>query len=107
MLRGQSPARTAFLRQVLEKSPPEGLEPVQGIVQGGFPCAGKGGGFYLIYCGLYQPGELFLHLPEGQWIIDILDTWEMDVETLPGIYTGDVQVPLPGKPYMALRLRRS
>ena len=36
----------------------------------------------------------------------MLDTWEMTVEALPGTHTRRVLVPLPGKPYMAIRVVR-
>jgi hypothetical protein len=36
---------------------------------------------------------------------DVIDTWEMTVETLPGTFENARQVPLPGKPYVALRIR--
>jgi len=39
--------------------------------------------------------------------IDVIDTWGMTIETLPGQHTGDTKVDLPARPYVAIRLRRA
>jgi len=49
VLRGESPARLAFLREVLEDAPPQGLEPL------GRQIAGVAGEYYLYYSGVHQP----------------------------------------------------
>ena len=46
VLHGESPPRIAFLRQVLDDSPPAGLEPVSRL------CASKGTDYYLYYFGV-------------------------------------------------------
>jgi hypothetical protein len=45
-------------------------------------------------------------LPEGEaYRADVIDTWDMTVT--PGeVYSGRVDIPLPGKAYHALILRR-
>ena len=42
---------------------------------------------------------------EGSWRVEVIDTWEMTVTDL-GIFSGSYPVPLPGKEYLALRLRK-
>lgn len=42
---------------------------------------------------------------EGSWRVEVIDTWEMTVTDL-GIFSGNFRVPLPGKEYMAIRLRK-
>ena len=37
--------------------------------------------------------------------VDVIDTWEMTIEPLPGTFRNAAQIPLPGKPYLALRIR--
>ncbi len=107
LLHGQSPARIAFLRQVLERGPAEGLDPLDGVVQHGFPCAGQPGRYYLVYCGVHQPATMTLSVPQGgTYRVDILDTWEMTVTTLEGSYSGSFTVALPAKPYIAIRITR-
>ena len=106
VLHGQSPARIAFLRRILEGGPGRGLDPVSGVVQTGFPCASKGDCYYLTYCGIQQPAAIPFSLPEGnRYEADVIDTWQMTIATQPGVFEGRFTVALPGKPYMAVRLR--
>jgi hypothetical protein len=107
-LHGGSPARIAFLRQILEEMPPgERLEPVGEWTNTYLPTGGVQGLYGLTYFGFRQPGEVTLRLPgEGQFRVDVIDTWKMTVTPLEGIYAGEVIVKLPGKPYIALRAER-
>ena len=61
VLHGQSPARLAFLRKVLERRPPEGLEPIDKWQDPHI--AGKAGEYYLIYFGKERPTEWLFELP--------------------------------------------
>lgn len=120
-LYGQSPARIAFLRQILEQGPKEGLEPIdkwQDVYTVGQP-----GHYYLIYFGKEQRTEWSFDLPQAglnahmRFHVDVIDTWNMTIETLPHTYVmrepdtyravadGPV-VRLPGRQWMALRIRR-
>lgn len=100
VLHGESPARIAFLRRILEESPPAGLEPI-----GRFG-ASKGTDYYLYYFGVGQPARWTLELPEDrQYQAEVIDTWEMTVTTLPGPLSGEITVGLPGRPYLALRVQ--
>jgi hypothetical protein len=122
VLRGQSPARIQFLREVLKTAPPEGLEPID---KWQYPdIAGKAGKYYLIYFGKERPTRWKFFLPrhelaEGmQFKIELLDTWNMS--TSPIDWTATVraeseyvfvdkenrEVTLPGRPGMALRITR-
>ena len=108
VLHGQSPARVAFLRMILESGPTAGLDPVDSTLAGGFPCAGKEGDYYLCYFGVHQPAEMTFDLPqEHSYQIDVIDTWEMTVTSKEGTFEGRVQVQLPGRPYTAVRIQRS
>ena len=105
MLHGESWPRLKFLRQIVEQGPAEGIEPFAG----GFPwdrtAAGQRGNYRLIYFGEHQPRHLGDGLPqEGRYEADIIDTWEMTVETL-GTFEGQVPIELPGRPGLALRIR--
>ncbi len=102
VLHGTSPARIAFLREILESGPGP-LEP-QDI---GVPAAGKSGAYYLAYLGPNQSARKRLTLPDGaSYRIEIIDTWEMEVRAVEGSFEGKCDLELPGKPYTALRITK-
>ena len=128
VLRGQSPARLAFLRQVLEDSPPEGIEPIDKWQNPQY--CGQPGKYYLVYFGKERPTKWEFKLPkppQGKGIqpdnamkfrAEVLDTWNMTVAPADGVFTLKKQtdyfyadkdgrsIPLPGRPYMAVRIKR-
>jgi len=103
VLHGESPARIAFLRRILEEAAAEGvagLEPMSPWA------AGREGEYYLYYYGIHQPAIWTLDLPkDNSYQLDIIDTWEMSIKPLEGTFAGKVQIELPGKPFMAVRVR--
>ena len=127
VLKGQSPARLAFLKKVLDESPAEGIEPIdrwQHPEIGGQP-----GEYYLIYLGKETPTNWVLQIPKPplgklqsadglKFTVEVLDTWNMTVTPVPGAFTltkkdgyffadkDGRSIPLPGKPYMAIRIQR-
>jgi Domain of unknown function (DUF5060)/Domain of unknown function (DUF5605)/Protein of unknown function (DUF4038) len=122
VLKGKSPARLAFLRQVLEDSPAEGIEPIdkwQNPEFGGQPAA-----YYLIYFGKQQPASWPFHLPKARledgmkFGAEILDTWNMTRTSVAEVFSiskkddywfadkAGRSISLPGKPYLAIRLKR-
>jgi hypothetical protein len=124
VLRGQSPPRLAFLRQVLEDGPPAGLEPVDKWRH--LQVAGKPGGYYLLYFGKQTPAAWRFELPRGRFPVaagakfrvEVLDTWNMTVTPVEHVFAprpkgrylfaddDSPPVRLPGKPYLALRIRQ-
>ncbi len=121
-LHGQSPARLAFLRQVLEDSPAEGIEPFdkwQDLRMGG-----KAGEYYLLYFGKEQPVSWLFELPKPNledgmlFTAEILDTWNRTVTPVEDTFIvrkkdnyffADAHgrsLALPGRPWMAARIRR-
>jgi hypothetical protein len=102
-LHGESAPRIGFLRTVLEEAPRE-IEPV--AVDWDIPSAGVEGRYYLFYYGFTQPRfRRFLWDPAVAYEVDLIDTWNMTVETLPGVVRGRFTIDLPGRPYLALRFR--
>lgn len=100
VLHGDSPPRIAFLRHILEASGTQGLDAVH--TWG----AGVPGQYYLYYFGVAQPGEWTLDLLDGiDYTVELIDTWEMTITPLDGVYQGKFIVPLPSKPYHALRVQ--
>ncbi len=105
VLHGQSAARIAFLRRILEEGPAQGIDPVTG--HWNVTCAGAAGKYYLHYFGNGQSARRFIDLPEGaEFTIEIIDVWEMTITPLEGAYSGRCEIPLPGKPHIALRIRK-
>lgn len=101
---GTSPARIAFLREVLEAVPGGVLDPAPSDWD--VPWAvSRDGSTHLLYLGGSQPRYRTIVLPAGRdVVIDVIDTWQMTVERVPGTHRGFVRVDLPGRPFMALRL---
>lgn len=119
-LRGQSPPRLAFLKQVLATSPPEGIDPIDTFED--LTTAGQAGRYYLVYFGQQAPTQWVPQLyvagmSDGlAFKAELIDTWNMTVVPLkrPLVFkvrdryhfaeaSGQV-VAMPGRPYMAIRL---
>jgi len=104
---GSSPARIAFLRKVLEEGPAEGLEPcasrvVPAACEG---CGCVGDGYFLAYFGIHQPASVQVHLPPGKrYRIEAIDTWNMTVQPVREAAEGSLEIELPGRPYIAVRI---
>ncbi|HEX3356121.1 MAG TPA: DUF5060 domain-containing protein [Tepidisphaeraceae bacterium] len=121
-LRGESPARIAFLKKILDTAPPEGVEPLDRYFE--THIAGKAGEYYLIYFGPEKPAEWPFELYKDavsdgmKFKADILDTWNMTITPVDQTFTlkrhnqytfrdqNDAKIPLPGKPWIALRIQR-
>ncbi|WP_369070449.1 DUF5605 domain-containing protein [Kineococcus terrestris] len=103
-LHGTSPDRIAFLTSIVEQVPGGVLEPLPGswdAVSAGVP-----GEHQLVYFGNHRPRfRRFFLDPATTWDVDVIDTWGMTVETVPGPRSGRFTVDLPGRPYVAVRLR--
>ncbi len=105
-LYGDSVARIAFLKHILEEHP-IGLNPIGEITNTHLRSAGKHDVYYLTYFGWRQPRHVAFKLPAKQsYRVDVIDTWNMTVTTLDGDYRSEFTVELPGKPYLAVRLVR-
>ena len=127
VLKGESPARLAFLKRVLDTAPPEGIEPIDKWQDS--PIGGQAGKYYLIYFGKETPTNWLFQLPKPplgklqsagglKFTAEILDTWNMTVTSVDGTFTLNKKsgysfadkdgrsISLPGKPYMAIRIKR-
>jgi hypothetical protein len=106
-LYGQSPARIAFLRKIMEEGPaPGGLEPGN-LGKYLHTVVGKGDEYFIVYNGISQPAYQLLCLPPGgRYKIELIDTWEMSITPVAGTFSGECQVNLPVKPYLALRIKK-
>jgi hypothetical protein len=130
VLRGKSPARIAFMREILATAPADGIEPID---KWQVPnVGGKPGEYYLVYFGATSPEKWKFQLPRHKrddpkelaggmrYRVDVLDTWDMTIKPVDKEFTirapaeadytvteeDDSSVDLPGKPWMALRIMR-
>jgi hypothetical protein len=128
VLKGQSPARLAFLKKVLDDGPVEGIEPIDKWQNPEY--GGRAPDYYLVYLGRQTPANWEFQLPKPpqgksqppadgmKFTVEVLDTWNMTVTPVAGAFTlkkkdayfyadkDGRNVPLPGKPYMAIRIKR-
>jgi len=117
-LHGDSPARIAFLREIIEDIPKPGLFPYASseeqrtvIPEGayrGMACGHKAEDYYMLYLGRHQPRFRLFNLPEDNtYQIDIIDTWNMTIDRAADAVSGHVEVELPRNKYLALRVVRN
>lgn len=101
---GESPARIAFLKEISEEAPPD----LQVIPEPYYPFVYKPSSYYLYFLDLHQPAEYEFKLPETvSYRADVIDIWNMTITPVTGVWSGRFTLPLPGKPFQAVRLRRT
>lgn len=126
-LRGESPARLAFLRRILEEVDGPGLDPIDKWDDPAY-VAGVPRQVYVQYLGRSAPASWDFRLPVGfpgerpepgdRFEVDVIDTWNMTVTPVGRVFTlDDVQrndayarasepVALPEGAAIALRITR-
>lgn len=132
---GQSPARIAFLRKIFETAPH--LSPVEKadnefinlsetglraftrgtraidtiIPEGAWNCASGGyheDDYFIFYFGSHQPGFRYFNLPEGAtYRVDVIDTWNMTIDCFAEAASGKIEVSMPTRKYMAIRIQKN
>jgi hypothetical protein len=115
VLHGESAPRIAFLRKIIEDTPGYGLAPMiesptKIVADGNWNLVAAGyheTDYYLFYFGMHQPRFRNFHLPDGEFTIDVIDTWNMTIDTVQTAASGRIQVELPRKKYMAVRIQRN
>ena len=65
----------------------------------------KDGSYRLFYFSWFRPSFRDFDFGDEKWEVTVLDTWEM-TETKLGIQTGKFRIPLPGKEYIAIEMRK-
>lgn len=101
-LLGESPERLAFLKQVVQNAPRQNWQ-VFDQNSGGVV-----GDYYLYYFGEKTPDSFTFELPGYRhYQVDIIDTWNMRVESPPERFQEVFTLELPNAPYIAVRIRKS
>jgi len=99
-LRGDSPARIAFLRALVEKITATGLNAPENPY---YLNAGTPGQLYLYYLDDHRPARYDFPLPTtANFRATLIDPWNMTVTPVPGTHSGKSRIQLPGKPYQAI-----
>lgn len=127
-LYGESPERIAFMRKIIEEDADQGLTPFEELPDVryfGRMAGARDGDVTYIYFGEHRPVIWSTGFPkeDGDYDIDIIDTWNMTItpgkkvpapvphttrhgaRTQGGKADAAFAVELPGKEYLAVRLR--
>jgi hypothetical protein len=126
-LLGESPARLAFLRGILEEVDGAGLDPIDNWWDDAF-VAGVPGELYVQYLGRSAPASWVFRLPRAsasgvlqpgdRFEADVIDTWNMTVTPVGRVFeldevrrndafaTDAASIDLPAGEALALRIRR-
>lgn len=101
-LHGQSPDRIAFFKDILQHTPAEGLKPA------GPYAAAKHQEQYIYYFAEEQPRKWSFDLPGHIfYTVEVIDTWNMEVDTLGSNFYSAFTIDLPGEKYIAVRITKS
>jgi hypothetical protein len=106
VLRGESAPRIGFLRSIIEELPPGGLQPMGDMWPWMVVAGACAGDTRIFYFGENRPAAWTFGLPSGvPFTVELIDTWNMTIETLPGTFQDAPEIPAPDRPYCAVRLR--
>ena len=104
ILRGESPERIKFLRNIIESAPAK-MKPIPLFTWMPFSCIGVPHEYYLGYLNDAQPRSIVIELPkDALYQVEVIDTWNMTITPLQKKFSGRSLIELPSKPYMALRI---
>jgi len=102
-LYGKSPERIAFLHKIMTEAPSEGVYPLHNRWNKETQLI-KDGEWYLYYYGNRQQAKAMVTLPKDrEFRLEVIDAWNMTVTTVSGEFSGRAEIPLPGRPYVAVR----
>jgi hypothetical protein len=109
-LRGESPERFRFLYHILSETPGLGLKPMESLrndeVAATADFTRAESGYYLYYYSFLRPSFRDFYFDDTwDYQAEVIDTWEMSIENK-GAFRGRFRVELPGKEYMAVRIKR-
>src|SRR4030042_257085 len=100
VLHGQSPARIAFLKKIMEPAPFDEMVPSE--LAGGNYVLSKEGALYFLYSTQSEPASLDLPGPRA-YKVDGIDTWDMTITSFGSASPGKFRFTAPNPDYL-LRL---
>jgi hypothetical protein len=112
-LHGESSERFQFLYKILCETPGMGLRPIKAswdevaaTVEDKSSEANPVQNYYLYYYSFMRPSfREFYYDDESEFEAEVIDTWDMTIEKK-GTFKGKFRIELPGKEYMAIRIRK-
>jgi hypothetical protein len=112
-LHGESHERVKFLYSILCETPGYGLKQRHGYgpfnwddVVGIPEDEDFADTYYLIYFGIFRPSFREYYFDDvTEYEVEIIDTWNMTITSC-GIFKGKIHVDLPGKEYIAIRIKK-
>jgi hypothetical protein len=103
VLYGKSPERIAFLRKIMDDRPADGVYPLHNQWNKEMQLI-KDREYYLFYYGNAQQKSARLNLSkDAKFKVELIDTWNMTITPVEGVYSGPVEIKLPGNLWMAVR----
>jgi hypothetical protein len=109
ILHGSSPAKIAFLRSLLEETIALGHGPIGFANFSDEPMGARrdNGSVVFYYFDEHQPAEGTFALPQGKsYTAEYIDTIRLTRAPLPGEYSGNAEIKLPGAPWGSLWFRQ-
>ena len=107
-LHGESPERFKFMKKIMDETPAPGLRPMAGEwdeVAAEVDESVPSHKYYLFYYSFMRPSFRDYYFDdETEYEVEVIDTWNMTIENQ-GIHKGKFRVQLPGREYMAVRIR--
>ena len=107
-LHGESPERFKFLQKIMEETPAPGLRPLENQwdeVGAAVDNSLQDIKYYIFYYSFMRPSFREYHIDdETEFEVEVIDTWNMTIEKK-GIFKGKFRIDLPGREYMAVRVR--
>jgi hypothetical protein len=104
-LRGESGARIAFLRGLVEKSTKVGLNEVEGAY---YLSAGTGDEVILYYFDYHRPARYDFPLPAtANFSATLIDPFAMTTTPVAGEFTGKARLKLANRPYQAVLFQKT
>ena len=102
-LYGKSPERIAFLHKIMTEAPPDGVYPLHNLWNKETQLI-KDREWYLYYYCNSQQAKATVTLPKDRsFRLEVIDAWNMTVTPVSGEFSGRAEIPLPGRPYVAVR----
>lgn len=114
-LHGESHKRFAFLHRILCETPGNGLK-IDTSRRDGWDCAlampadedlAEKTGYRIYYFSFMRPSlRDFTWADDTSYRVEVIDTWNMTI-TDAGVHRGTFRIQLPGRPYIAVRIRKA